>query len=78
MQRTWMACPAMQCMDVGILLELLQIQSLPFQDSLDFHVLISTYSKVIFGPGKEKKGTLQLGYVERVYKVVARQEVGEP
>lgn len=73
-----MACRAMQWMNVGILLELLQIHLLPFQDSLDFHVLISTYSKVIFGPGQEKKGTFQLGCVKRVYKIVARQEVGQP
>lgn len=62
----------MQWMNVGILLELLQIHSLPFQDCLDFHKPISTYSKVIFGPGQEKKGIFQLGCLKRVYKVVAR------
>lgn len=65
MQTTWMALasPAAQWTNVGMPLELLQVPSLPFQDSLDFHIPIFSCSKVILGPEQEQKGTSQLGCV---------------
>lgn len=73
-----MAHPATGWMNVGMLLELLPVLSFPFQDFLDFHIPIFTYSKVILGSGQGKKGTFQLCSVKRVYKVIVRQGVGEP
>lgn len=70
MQRIWMACPAMQGANVGMLLEILRSPHSHSRGLWTPMYLFSPAQKLFLGPRKKKKGTSPLGYVRRVYKVI--------